>query len=460
MKKLLLSITAFLLPFVILLSSCAGVEGQKSDGTKENTSETTATATAIATNATTVATNETTVATTTGEPAETVHTHIYGEWVTKLEATCQRMGLRERSCQCGEQEWETVERIQHHYVDGICTLCKQSDTAEFVPDYQPGQENTVGSEDPLLHYTAQGGYVYFSNEHRICKMKRDGKDLQTVYSVLGGTPCNLNVVGDWIYFYCMGSTQAQSYIAKVRTDGSGFEKLVTSVRIWEMLVAKDIIYYTVITENMSYKDYAKEWFVLYSVSVNGGIQKQVHDGAVTELNADATYLYFLYSTEEDAISLCRIKHGSTSKAELLQNNQLRGLTLENGRLYFFLKDRYDVLAPMTLASIASNGGGYKTHGQLDCSYMPFQVIGSKAYFVGSAAFADSEEYYDADFGLIEYDLNAKTFRCIYNNEDFSMEFAGAFDLLIWETYDSMYEKIESIGIYDSKTGTVKQIKLS
>ena len=389
------------------------------------------------------------------DPGEDTHVHAYGIWVTVSPATCQEQGSRERVCSCGSKETEKLAKMNHNYVQNVCTMCKGKDPNAFVPDYAPGEANVVGSDDADLSCTAQAGYIYYSVGNKIQKIKKNASTVELVYTVSAGSVSKVNVIGDWVYFYCEGSTVGKSYIAKVRTDGSGFEKLVSSLNVWEMLVVKDTVYYTTVTEDWSYKDYGKEWFPLYSVSVNGGMPKQIHDGVVSDLTADSTYLYFIHETEDDARTVCRIKHGSAAKSVLLKNTDIRGLSLENSKLYFLVLDKYDPCIT-TLASISTNGGSYTTYGELFYAHISFHIIGNKAYFVGSAPF--NEENPEPEVGVLEYDMRAKTFKLI--SEEYENGFVAVFDLLISQYYDYDYEKLEYIEIYDPKNGALKKIKLS
>ena len=256
--------------------------------------------------------------------------------------------------------------------------------------------------------------------------------------------------------HCRGNTIAKSYIAKVRTDGSGFEKIVSSLYVYEMLVVNDTVYYTTITENWEYVEYGKDVFPLYSVSINGGSSKQIHDGAVSNLVADATYLYFSHYTENDDNTICRIKHSNMNKNVLLKNTETLTLSLENSKLYFFALNQYDSYT-LTIASISTSGGQYTTYGKMDCVDSFFHVIGNKAYFLGAESF--SEENPEPEFGLLEYDMNAKTLNLIHKYEG-DGEFVGVFDTLIFEPYNDNTEKIEYIEIYNYRTGVFQKIKVS
>ena len=443
MKKISLSIICALL-LSCLLSSCLGIDASKEEGGQISTSE--------------VIQNKADGSdTSTADSSDVAHAHKYGEWVTVTEATCRQKGSKARVCSCGEKQIEELEKLACSYVGGVCTMCNgKEQTTAFVPDYSAGQENVIGSDNALLNYTAQAGYVYFSNGNKIQKIKKNTTAVKAVYTVSSGDIYNVNVIGDWIYFFCDAGSTAKSYIAKVRTDGSDFKKLVNSVYVYEMLVVKDTVYYTTVTYDWTYVNYAKDVFPLYSVSTSGGAPKQIHDGAVSDLTADANYLYFSHYTENDSETICRIKHSNLNKSVLLSNKDTRALSLENSKLYFYVVDKYDP-ENLTIASISINGGSYTTYGKVCCNSSVIHVVGNKVYFVGSKAFSEDDP--EPDVGLIEYDLNAKTFKVL--RVDYELyEFVGVFDCLIVESYNYSTEKLEYIEIYDTATKAFKKIKVS
>lgn len=45
-----------------------------------------------------------------------------------VQATCQHMGIEVTQCKCGLEHYEAIEKLDHNYVDGKCTMCgKQAD---------------------------------------------------------------------------------------------------------------------------------------------------------------------------------------------------------------------------------------------------------------------------------------------------------------------------------------------
>ncbi len=383
------------------------------------------------------------------------HAHTYGEWVVIDEATCQKAGIRARVCLCGSTETEMTEKILCNFINGVCTMCKQNQETKFVPDYAEGKANTVGTEDAISHISAQDGYIYFSLGNKIKKLKQNSTTPELVYTASATEILNVNVVGDWIYFYCVGSSTAKSYIAKVRTDGSGFEKITGSLIVGEMLVVKDTVYYTTLSENAEYLDYGKQIFPLYSISVNGGTPKQLYDGAVGDLVADANYLYFSHVTEEGAVSICRLKHSNTVTSVLLQKVDALSLSLENSKLYFFVVNENEP-ENLTLASISTNGGGYTTYGKMSCMSPDMHVIGNKAYFVGSAPFSESEP--EPEFGLMEYNMTSRRFKKIRDFDEYGL-LVKASGSLVCQSFNGSTGKGGNLEIYNQTNGTFKKVKI-
>ena len=263
----------------------------------------------------------------------------------------------------------------------------------------------------------------------------------------------MNVVGDWIYFFCCGSTADKSYIAKVRTDGSGFTKIVNSVTVVEMIVAKNTIFYTTIPANGEYTDFEKDVQPLYSISVNGGTPKQIHDGSVSDIVADDNYLYFIYENEEGR-NIIRIKHGSTKESVLLSGETMYKLSLENSKLYFLVMDRYT--EEWFVASISTSGGSYTDYGRIVMNTETIDVVGNKFYYMGVAYNGDGSE---VQMGLVEYDLTTKESTVIMeDHENFEFEFTSG--LLIFERYDHNSDKLQSLMIYNAITNNFEEINIA
>ena len=126
------------------------------------------------------------------------------------------------------------------------TTSTTSPADTFIPDYAPGQANTVGNTPNNVSRNRgfaakQADWLYFSegNGYRVLmKMKIDGVQKQFVAESNHGFEY-INVIGDWIY-YC------GSGIWRIRTDGSDNE-LVSALNARHLQVIGDTGYFTVET---------------------------------------------------------------------------------------------------------------------------------------------------------------------------------------------------------------------
>ena len=445
---------AILLLFGFLLSSCQASNLQAPEGESVKTSEkrTDLSTESVGEDATTETARgpepNDTPAETEQKPAP--HTHSFGTWQTVRAADCQTEGERKRTCACGEAESEALAIVSHNYVSGVCSMCKKNDPDAFIPDYAAGQANTVGNESSHSRYASQGDWIYFSpTVHGISKIKKDGSQQQAVYSVGTGSVLYINVVGDWIYFYCEGNTAEKSYIAKVKTDGKGLEKIMSGVYVGDMLVVKNTVFFTV--ANQTYENHAKDHRPLYSVSVNGGISKQIHDGAVISILADANYVYFLQHQEQGNAALYRMKHDTTKKTAILEGVDTNDIALNASKLYFLTADRYGS-SECTMCSISINGGSYTEYGKMPYFTESLYVIGNKLYYLGSGF--RGEEWME-EAGLMEFDPSTKTYRVVKEEYEYNyLYFTGG--LLILECYEN--EKLVALSVYDGK-GSVREIAI-
>ena len=63
------------------------------------------------------------------EPAQD-HTHVFGEWVVVKEATVDEVGSKERVCECGAKETETIEKLIHTHEYGEWVVVKEATELE------------------------------------------------------------------------------------------------------------------------------------------------------------------------------------------------------------------------------------------------------------------------------------------------------------------------------------------
>ena len=64
--------------------------------------------------------------------------HKETNWIIVEEATCTKEGIKELKCtECGEIKQETINKLEHNYVDGTCTVCNTKD-----PNYKEEHTHT------------------------------------------------------------------------------------------------------------------------------------------------------------------------------------------------------------------------------------------------------------------------------------------------------------------------------
>lgn len=370
----------------------------------------------------------------TEKPADSdspTHMHAYGDWEVVTHATCRTQGQMKRTCSCGKTETSTIKKTDHNFVNHVCLMCNQRDSeTTFVPDYTAGKENTVGNTAASI-YALQDGWIYARGRQAIVKCRIGSDKMTTVYSCPGKNLFNVNVVGDWIYFSLGGTTSEESGIAKVRTDGQGFEMLLSSVAVGEMLVVKKTVYFTTLKEK--YTDYAKDCAPLYSMSVNGGVTKQIHDGYVRELCANGTHVFFVHESQYGAGTLCRMKHDGTNMKELLKKDIVR-LAVGKDKLYMKIAD---VDRNIILYSIGTDGSAMTSIGSLLSGGDTFLVSNEKVFYDG--VLAD----FDAEYGIILYDMSTKKRTVIHEEAQSCHAVAG---YLLIENYEG--ETLVSVSQYD------------
>ena len=405
--------------------------------------------------------------------------HIFGDWTTVQSASCIQEGLKRRSCTaCGVSEEapigknnahrEVVDKAipatckstgvtegrycmdcnrvlkeptvlpktDHQYVGSVCKDCGHTGTPTFTPDYSASQVNTIGNTAGNSPYTSQGDWIYFtSTGQQLSKFKKNGTSVVSIYKISEGNIQSVSVIGDWIYFSVRGSSDATSYIGKVRTDGSSFGKIVSSVRIGEMLVIKDTVFYTTI--KTPYTNYAKDCAPLYAISVNGGNAKQLHDGYVGSMVADDTHLYFVQSLKSGLNKIYRMKHDGTNLTHYYSSEHVNYITLANGSVYFLLSSDYE--STYTIASFSTGGGSITTHGTIAHYSEWLYVYGNYVYYGGSVDYTP---------GVAQYNISTQKHTLIQENSDLP-ECYFVSNYIVLEKYtDSWMTDKKSVSLYN------------
>lgn len=63
------------------------------------------------------------------------HIHEFSEWEIIEEATCNKNGIKERVCACGESETETITKLEHNYANPVETKNGESYVIQILCEY-------------------------------------------------------------------------------------------------------------------------------------------------------------------------------------------------------------------------------------------------------------------------------------------------------------------------------------
>ena len=81
-----------------------------------------------------------------------VHTHAHGEWVIVKEATEEEAGLKERVCLCGEKETEEIVKLEHvhNFIEGKCVCGETTEVLVETIKIAGKVEMNEGEEQTLV----------------------------------------------------------------------------------------------------------------------------------------------------------------------------------------------------------------------------------------------------------------------------------------------------------------------
>lgn len=100
-----------------------------------------------------------------GDGGDDSHIHRYIATVTTA-ATCETAGVRTYVCSCGNSYTEAIPATGHNYVDGVCTVCGQTQ-----PDTPPSGETQT------ITFTQTGSVLAISGIDNITTMTQSGSVL-------------------------------------------------------------------------------------------------------------------------------------------------------------------------------------------------------------------------------------------------------------------------------------------
>lgn len=206
-----------------------------------------------------------------------------------------------------------------------------SDADTFVPDYAPGQANTIGNISQCLSRNTglvakQGDWLYFAEGKSfssLMKMKTDGSQKQRLASGNGSITC-INVVGDWVYYCSAG-------IFRVRTDGKHGGERITDEYVDDLQVIGDTGYFHTRSGGSGITTHR-----VCKINMNTKEITKIHQitGGTLDFRLIANRDWLLYSDGARSVIVMNLKTGA--KSTLSGGNY--DFLLDGDRIYYLTKD--------------------------------------------------------------------------------------------------------------------------
>lgn len=92
------------------------------------------------------------------------HEHVWSDWTTTEDATCEDIGIKERTCACGEKETQRIPDLGGHQYDlqDICTICgAENPDANSIPPLDYNLVFTLNADQAsyTVRYTGAAEHV-------------------------------------------------------------------------------------------------------------------------------------------------------------------------------------------------------------------------------------------------------------------------------------------------------------
>lgn len=227
--------------------------------------------------------------------------------------------------------------------------------------------NTTGNIANAGFITQQGNWLYYRGaEGGLCKIRTDGTGREKLND---DWILYINVVGDWVY-YIEDSDSWSGAICRVRTDGSAQSVLNGDV-CQDLYVAGDWIYY---------EDQSKD-FATYRMHLDGSGETLVSNETMFGMNVVDDWIYY-YTGGSGVNHAYRVRADGTGQQSTLTEDDVTGnLVVADGWVYYLTTyDHY-------LHRVKTDGTGRMQLNSADTS--PFFTVSGNSVFYGNCDDGDA-----------------------------------------------------------------------
>lgn len=219
-------------------------------------------------------------------------------------------------------------------------------------------------KEPLLNHSIRqinvvGDWIYYLDEadqNRITRIRLNGTDVQRMadFSVR-----QLQVVGEWMVFSVLSGSSDQKGLFRMKTDGSQQQALINENIAW-FVVSREWIFY------VGVKSVQEKTVSLFKIRTDGtGNQKLTDEAGISSLIQEGEWLYYVCGPEN--MSLYRIKADGTGKLKLQE--QVGDRLQSNAGLVYF-----SILTPAKSGIFRINADGSGLTAITDESTIEFYLL--------------------------------------------------------------------------------------
>lgn len=300
--------------------------------------------------------------------------------------------------------------------------------------------NTVGNITNGGIVTQQGDWIYYNNNDKgLYKIKTDGTSRQHLSLDIAK---DINVIGDYLYFYRSSSADKSGGLAKLKNDGTKesleVEEILEPESAYNVIVVDNWIYYGLPYSSDSNTE------GLYRMKADIGIssKEKLYSKSVGSLNIVNGWIYFTYGhgLEVDNPGTYRMKTDGTN-VQQLSKNDVDSIILVNDWIYY-VNDILDVDDGRGIYKMRIDGSEKQLIYALEGIDTTFNIDNGQLYYC-------SDLY---SKGLYKISLDGK------NNQKISSDYAENINIVEnWIYYKSPDEDYKR-SLYRIKTdGSDKQL---
>jgi len=174
-----------------------------------------------------------------------------------------------------------------------------------------GTNNTKLTDGDICNINMIGDWIYYiKNYNSINKIKIDGTNESTIKGNIKNY--SMQIENEWIYY----ADVLEKKLCKIKTDGSGFATICND-KIWTMLKDNEWIYCL-----------SSDWNSVFKIKLDGTEKTNIYTGRVERINVLGDWIYC--NTYQ---ALFRIKKDGSNKQIFINNEHVDAVNVTENCIY-------------------------------------------------------------------------------------------------------------------------------